>query len=91
MAANGGEREAGGSAWDWFWWGVLAGAAYALWRNPGGVGCCLVLLGVLALVVAIVIAVVLWAYWQVLLLLVCAFFLYRRFLLPWLRERHERP
>lgn len=90
MAANGGERDEGGSAWDWFWWGVFAGAAYSLWRNPGGLCCCLVLLGIVALVAGVVIAVVLWAYWQVLVLLVLAFILYRRFLLPWLRERHER-
>jgi len=45
------------SMWDWFLAGAGVGVLYSLFRNPGGCACCggcLVLLGVLAIVLAVV-------------------------------------
>jgi hypothetical protein len=59
-AGRGSQRPArgrGASMWDWFLLGAGAGALYSLFRNPGGCACCggcLVLLGVLAIVLAVV-------------------------------------
>jgi len=45
------------STWDWFLAGAGVGVVYSLFRNPGGCACCggcLLLLGVLAIVLAVV-------------------------------------
>ncbi|MCK9517814.1 MAG: hypothetical protein M0R74_02125 [Dehalococcoidia bacterium] len=90
MAAKQGREETRDEGvWPWFWWGVFAGAAYGLWRHPGALSCCLLVLVSFAVVFAVLVAIVVWSHWYFFLILVGAVVLYRRWLLPWLRERQD--
>jgi hypothetical protein len=50
-----------------------------------------VLVGIVLLVLGIAVVALVWSSWPVLVLLVLAFALYWRVVLPWLRSRVQRP